>query len=166
MKNIIPNAILVLSFLLSNCNKSTTDTQHINCDGLVTDTTGTNDQAKIYMPTAFTPNGDALNDILHPAFSGISSMTLTIYDDNYAVIFTTNQLNQGWNPLPIANSAIRYYYKIQATTTANHQVGECGEVYSLSCLPGNLSISSLHFQDQLTQNGFTLTTHEVIQACH
>src|SRR5688572_10766301 len=110
----------------------------INCNGLITDTLGTNDNAKIYMPNAFTPNGDGLNDIIRPITFNVASIEFTIYDASNNVVFSTNQLMQGWAPITGYNIAIKYYYKIQVITNANHKIGKCGELYRLTCRPANV----------------------------
>ena len=54
--------------------------------------------AAIYVPNAFTPNGDGINDFLKPYLVGIKSLTyFTIYDRWGNKIFTTTRMNDGWN---------------------------------------------------------------------
>jgi gliding motility-associated-like protein len=168
MKTIRVLALICIIALYTSCKKSSKDTSvvHINCDGLVTDTTGTNDNGIVYMPTAFTPNADGLNDFIRPICYNISSITFTIYDENNAVVFSTDQINHGWGSTIGSNSSVKYYYKIQAATSHNHHIGECGELYKLSCLPGDVPAASLHFEDQLTQYGFTGVTQDILTACH
>ena len=163
MKSILTVALLSIIFVFTNCHKSNDAVSLVNCNGLVTDTLGTGDNAKIYMPNAFTPNGDGLNDIIRPIGQNITSFIFTIYDGNNNVIFTSSTPLQGWSTTVTANSFETYYYKIQATTNNNHQIGMCGELYKLSCRPNNSPL--LYFEDQLTQNGFTGITHEQLQVC-
>ncbi|HMJ46940.1 MAG TPA: gliding motility-associated C-terminal domain-containing protein [Ferruginibacter sp.] len=154
---------LIVIILSQGCSKSTNPLNLINCDGLVTDTLGTNDNGRIYMPNAFTPNGDGLNDISRPLTVNISSISFTIYDENNNVVFTTAQLNQGWATTVPSNSFIKYYYKIQGVTTGNHRIGACGDLYKLSCRPANAPV--LSFEDQITPFGFTGPTHEALATC-
>ncbi|MEP7164487.1 MAG: gliding motility-associated C-terminal domain-containing protein [Ferruginibacter sp.] len=163
MKTLLPVALIAATILLANCKKSEDSITHVNCDGLVTDTPGTNDNAKIYMPNAFTPNGDGLNDIIRPYTQNIASIEFTIYDENNAIVFTTNQLAQGWVTTAGPNSSTKYYYKIQTITSANHKIGMCGDLYKLTCHPNNAP--TLYFEDQLTANGFTGATNEALQTC-
>ncbi len=137
----------------------------INCNGLITDTLGTNDNAKIYMPNAFTPNGDGLNDILRPITFNVASIEFTIYDGSNNVVFFTNQLMQGWQPATGNNIAIKYYYKIQVITNANHKIGKCGELFRMTCRPATVLPGSLYFEDMLTVNGFTGPTAESLSTC-
>ena len=92
-------------------------------------------------------------------------ISFTIYDENNSVVFTTNQVNQGWSTSSPTNTATKYYYKVQVTTASNHKIGKCGELYKLSCIPAAIPIASLHFEDQLTQNGFTGVTNEHLSTC-
>jgi len=82
----------------------------------------------IYIPNAFTPNGDLLNDTWKPSISGIDkdNYHLNIYDRWGKVMFTTNDINEGWNgkynekPCPEAV----YVYMIDYNTkpTNEHKV--------------------------------------------
>ena len=168
MKTVISIFLVTILFVFQNCSKSDDNTAPltpINCDGLITDTLGTNDNAKIFMPNAFTPNADGRNDVIRPVTYNVASIVFTIYDANNNVVYTTTQLGQGWSPVTTANTAITYYYKIQTITSANHKIGKCGELYRLTCRPATLPLSSLFFEDMLTMNGFTQTTGETLSTC-
>lgn len=53
-----------------------------------------------YIPTAFTPNGDGINDIFKPSlFGNITSYHFTIYNRWGQRIFETSELSKGWNGL-------------------------------------------------------------------
>jgi hypothetical protein len=151
--------------IFSTCSREEDSLIHINCDGLVTDTTGTNDNGRVFMPSAFTPNGDGKNDICRPLTQNITSIAFTIYDENNTQVYATTQVGVGWPAPPVSNSAVKYYYRIQAITNSNHKIGICGEVYRLSCFPAGVPRSSIYFEDQLTPNGFTGVTSEVLSNC-
>lgn len=52
----------------------------------------------IYVPNAFTPNNDGLNDVLKPYFIGIKSLDFfSIYDRWGKKVFSTNEMNKGWD---------------------------------------------------------------------
>jgi len=52
----------------------------------------------IYVPTAFTPNGDALNDVLRAIPVGIPDFHyFRIYNRWGAIVFTTNDPSRGWD---------------------------------------------------------------------
>jgi gliding motility-associated-like protein len=52
----------------------------------------------IYVPTGFTPNSDGRNDILKPMYIGIKTVSyFTIYNRWGQKVFSTNDLNTGWD---------------------------------------------------------------------
>ncbi len=52
----------------------------------------------VYVPTAFTPGNDGLNDVLKPYLIGIKSLYFfTIYNRWGQQIFSTHEINKGWN---------------------------------------------------------------------
>ncbi len=51
----------------------------------------------LFIPTAFTPNGDGVNDILFVRGSDISELSFNIYDHWGAMIFESNDQQNGWN---------------------------------------------------------------------
>ena len=54
--------------------------------------------SEIYVPTAFTPNGDGKNDVLRPKLIGVKELKYFIVFDRYGeIIYRTSSENQGWN---------------------------------------------------------------------
>lgn len=54
----------------------------------------------LYIPTAFTPNGDGLNDELVPVFGGIvTEMEFAVYNRWGQLVFRTTEKGRGWNGL-------------------------------------------------------------------
>ena len=54
----------------------------------------------IYVPTAFTPNNDGLNDYLQPHYLSIKTLFyFSIYNRWGEKVFSTNDLNKGWDGL-------------------------------------------------------------------
>jgi gliding motility-associated-like protein len=155
--------LFTIILLFDACSKDQGAVQDFYCDGLITDTAGTNDPARIYMPSAFTPNNDGLNDLIRPITINTAAIVFTIFDESGNVVFNSLQSGPGWNSSVAANSFIKYYYKIQVTTSAGHKIGECGTLYKMSCKPVNSP--PLTFEDQLTSLGFTGPTSEVFQTC-
>jgi gliding motility-associated-like protein len=68
-----------------------------------------------YLPNAFTPNGDGKNDILYVKSNVITEMTLVIYNRWGQEVFSTNQINEGWDGTfegkNMAPDAYAYYLK-------------------------------------------------------
>ena len=147
---ILAIVIVIVSFIIS-CQKNTPVTNNI-CDGLITDTAGTNDNAMIVVPNAFSPNYDGINDWLKIFYKNIQTTDVKIYDSSKNIVFSTTDINAKWIPKEdsIKTTSI-YHYSIQATTNSNHKIGICGYIYRFDnyCIPKNLSISDLHFEDQL-----------------
>lgn len=165
MKLIFPVMVWLTISLLSSCTKSEEPFVRINCEGLVTDTLGSNDSGRIYIPNAFTPNSDGLNDTLRPFTVRIDSIKFTVYDENNTVLFTTDIVGDGWDAPPPPLPVKRYYYKIQGVTKNNKRIGLCGDVYALTCYTINPPKRFYYFEDMFTGNGFTGITMETLANC-
>jgi len=64
----------------------------------------------MYVPTAFTPNGDGLNDLARPIMLGMKSLSyFRIYNRFGELVFETSQIDRGWDGI--------YKGKPQATAT-------------------------------------------------
>ena len=102
MKLIFPFLFLLIlsAALFSDCSKSGAPYRPVNCDSLVTDTLGSGDNGRIYMPNAFSPNGDGLNEICRPITQNIDSIQFTLYDEYNRVVFTTKVLGLVFIPTP------------------------------------------------------------------
>ena len=54
--------------------------------------------ANIYIPNAFTPNGDGVNDIYKPSFAFLpGSYRMLIYNRNGTKLFESTDVEKGWN---------------------------------------------------------------------
>ncbi|HEY5690929.1 MAG TPA: gliding motility-associated C-terminal domain-containing protein [Cyclobacteriaceae bacterium] len=86
--------------------------------------------SKIFFPTAFSPNGDALNDRFFVSGQFIVEMELTIFNRWGELIFITNDKNDTWdgtfNNKPAAEDA--YVWSIQVTDLAGRTYKESGTV--------------------------------------
>jgi len=154
---------IMLATVFISCDKSLDSELSDHCTGLVTDTAGTNDPARIYMPNAFTPNGDGINDLIRPITINTASIDFKIYDQTNTLVFNSSQAGPAWNTTVTPASFIKYFYTIQVNTSAGHKIGQCGELYKLSCRPVNTI--PLYFEDQLTSAGFTGVTAEALSNC-
>jgi gliding motility-associated-like protein len=50
-----------------------------------------------FYPTAFTPDGDGLNDVFYPYYENCIEIYMKVYDRWGGVVFETNQLGKGWD---------------------------------------------------------------------
>jgi gliding motility-associated-like protein len=70
-----------------------------------------------FTPSAFTPNGDGMNDIFKVELRFVTSGSMMIYDRWGSIIFETNNLKQGWDGTEASGSRLApvgtYAYKIQ-----------------------------------------------------
>jgi gliding motility-associated-like protein len=156
--------ITVFLLALVSCREEYED-RRTYCDNLIIDTLGTGDSSRIYVPYAFTPNGDGVNDLFMPAAFHVKSWTLEIYDDCGERLFVSTQPGQGWT----ANSNVEYkqsyYYRLRAVTNENHRIGLCGEFVALDCIPRGYELYHFTFSDQFSYDGLDFATNEVIGDC-
>ena len=86
----------------------------------------------IYIPNAFSPNGDGVNDILFVRSSALKNMHLFIYNRWGLKVFETDDISKGWdgtyNGQPSMEDAYGYYLK-----------GECLQGDEI-ILKGNITI--------------------------
>jgi len=59
-------------------------------------TSDTSETNNIIIPTVFSPNGDGLNDLFNPS-GNFNQLDVKIYNCYGALIYTSIQLNEGWN---------------------------------------------------------------------
>ncbi len=126
----------------------------ITCDNLINDAFAAGDDYYIKIPTAFTPNGDGLNDRLAVFIKNISSAKLSIYDSRANLVFETADLTVQWDPATESVMGKTYYYRIEATSSNNKKLGLCGEIHPLKCVPKNNP--SYYFQSQWNGNTFLI----------
>lgn len=71
-------------------------------------------EPRIFVPTAFTPDGDGLNDVFKPTVSNLTSYTIYVYNRWGQSIFTTEFIEEGWDGT-FKNSEVPqgvYFYRI------------------------------------------------------
>jgi len=52
---------------------------------------------KLFVPNAFTPNGDNVNDVFKAQGDGIAKFEMEIFDNHGQIAFTSNDINKGWD---------------------------------------------------------------------
>jgi gliding motility-associated-like protein len=73
----------------------------------------------IYVPNAFTPNGDGINEVFIPVMQGIDpdNYELWVFDRWGNMIFYTDDVNEGWNGCVLGSSTLSqidtYVWKIK-----------------------------------------------------
>jgi gliding motility-associated-like protein len=154
------------SIIFLKCDKDKKEPIHVHCDNLINETVGPSDNAEISVATAFTPNSDGLNDAFHPITQGLQSVSIKVYDENSNLVFSSSQMNAAWLPATSGQKKVKYYYRVEAVTQTQKNIGVCGEVVALQCLPANTPVGAYSFEDQYSGSGFTLPTSEVLPVCN
>ena len=72
-------------------------TNQYNCTDTIVKYVRVKPETNIFVPNAFTPNGDGGNDIFLPEISGALEYEFLIFDRWGQVVFKTNEMNTGWN---------------------------------------------------------------------
>jgi hypothetical protein len=80
-------------------------------------------------PSAFTPNGDSNNDLFKFEEKNIANFDLKIFDRWGKIVFSTNDVQQGWNGY--VNGHLQnidtYKYAVKATTIHGYTFEKKGE---------------------------------------
>lgn len=156
--------ILFIASICFGCRKDM-HRGHMHCENLLTDTLGTHDSCRIYLPSAFTPNGDGINDIFAPATFNAKSIAIRIYDDCDDLVYSSSSLYGGWAPAGDNTYNRIYYYNVQAITSENHHIGLCGEFKSFRCIPNDAQLHLYYFSDQIGYDGPVYNSYEVTFMC-
>jgi len=85
----------------------------------------------LYIPSAFTPNGDTKNPTFAPKGDYIKSFEMYIFDRWGMQIYHTKDITQGWDGTVNGGSVAQedtYIYKIMVTDAENHQHTYIGNV--------------------------------------
>jgi gliding motility-associated-like protein len=82
---------------------------------------------EIYVPDAFTPNGDGLNDVFRPIAVGFKSLRrFSIYNRWGQLVFETRNSSFGWNGGGSATGT--YVWVVEAITEKNQNIIRKGTV--------------------------------------
>lgn len=118
-----PNHQFVTYRIRANANESGITTSVSNSLNFIKD-------SKIFYPTAFSPNGDNLNDQFFVSGQFIVKIELSIFNRWGELMFTTNKKGQTWdgtlNGNPVAEDA--YVWSAEVTDLAGRTYKESGTV--------------------------------------
>jgi gliding motility-associated-like protein len=77
------------------------------------------DEFNVFVPTAFTPNNDGLNDVFEVIVNGVSTFQIRIYNRWGALVFFSDNLEIGWNGIEEISGEVldngTYLYNIHVT---------------------------------------------------
>ena len=62
----------------------------------------------IYVPNAFTPNADGLNDVFQPKGFGVTKYELNIFDRWGQKVFSTKDFEKGWDGTMQSKNDVKY----------------------------------------------------------
>ncbi|WP_081148309.1 T9SS type B sorting domain-containing protein [Niastella vici] len=87
--------------------------------------------ANIFVPSAFTPNGDGHNDVIRPVLVGIGQLNFfRIYNRWGQLVFSTNQVGKGWDGNVGGNrqSTENFVYMVQGVDYNGKVVNQKGNI--------------------------------------
>jgi gliding motility-associated-like protein len=87
----------------------------------------------LYVPSSFTPNGDGVNDVFRPVFSGFVKISMSIFNRWGQEIYSYDSLEGGWDgTFQGAHSPSGYYaYKLTAKDNRFKIIEKAGSVLLL-----------------------------------
>ena len=112
MKNITLIGFFALVSLSCLTAKATSSCIKTELNIMMSDTIDTN---SIIIPNIFSPNGDGLNDLFKPT-GNFSELNVKVYNRYGEMIYTSHQLNEGWNGRTTAGAVCTpgtYFYIIE-----------------------------------------------------
>jgi hypothetical protein len=153
-------ALLIVLFAVVSCKKAKIIDSCENNSAEISPSGYNKDSAIIFLPTAFSPNGDDLNDLFRPLISGIDVTSFKVCRRN-KVIFTADDENTKWDGTDqddkkCIDGVYTYVIKGNNTTDGNFEI--IGEISLIS--EGDLCIPCW-FEDQIDPTaGFINPTGE------
>jgi gliding motility-associated-like protein len=102
------------------------------CTDTVTNCLEVNPVFNLYIPSAFSPNGDGKNDVFRPVGQYIKNYEMYIFDRWGMELFHTLDIANGWDGSVKGGSTVSqedtYVYKINVTDSQNKQHSFIGNV--------------------------------------
>jgi gliding motility-associated-like protein len=86
---------------------------------------------EIFVPSAFTPNGDGLNDLIAPICVGIKQLNyFRIFNRWGQMVFSTSQIGKGWDGLinGMKQGSANFVYMAQAVDYLGHVIFKKGNI--------------------------------------
>jgi gliding motility-associated-like protein len=74
----------------------------------------------IFIPTAFSPNGDYVNDVFKVVGMHMTEMELEVYNRWGELVFRTNNINEGWDGTFNGGDAPEGSYVVKVRATASN----------------------------------------------
>ena len=172
MKRLFVLALILLSLGMIMCKKSATKNNNTvictTCSGTPVAHTPDFSDTYYYLPTAFTPNGDGLNDVFKLFFKGLDTLasTITVWNLSGTKVFD-GKLTTRWDGIDLSGArcaAGKYPVYLDLKTYAGITVTVCACVnilsYTGNCLKTNGT--PYYFPDQLDTTGFVFPTNEIL----
>ena len=117
---------------MSTTTFTVTGTDANGCESSANTTVIAEDCSTFFIPNAFSPNGDGLNDVFNPLgdFAAIDDYELQIYDRWGRVIFSTQDPQQGWNGFIDGDPAKHgvYIYRVYYKSVWGKEFSKTGSV--------------------------------------
>ncbi|KAA5537265.1 hypothetical protein F0919_06225 [Taibaiella lutea] len=145
MKRIFYSILLLIS--LYSCGKK----DKFEC-GVQNEMAPADDSSSLFIPNAFSPDGNGLNDVFVPFTRNMDSVHFAVYDTDNRLIFETHELYKGWMPDNAESGLTLYHYKVMAKSHQGYTYNRCGDFYVYKCLPKGFDASTLVFGDQYDPN--------------
>jgi gliding motility-associated-like protein len=86
----------------------------------------------LYIPSAFTPNGDGKNEVFKPMGQYVKSFEMYVFDRWGMQLYHTKDINQGWNGTVNGAGTVcqedTYIYKITVMDSEGNQHSYVGNV--------------------------------------
>ena len=126
-------AAVMLVGIFLGCKKSKIKNNCCQNTLSVTPSTYNSDSVNIFIPNAFTPNADGINEVFRPSLQGITAINFMVFKGKNKQLFQTNNMNEGWDgTFKGKNDAGLYRYVIDLTTWHGQSLVVEGEFCALT----------------------------------